>query len=575
MHCYVCSATNAESQVFPADASAMRPPRLATPGATLRRIANDPAAADVHRKSAAAQLNTLRLNPEPTAHDSIAVTQMDGRQNVYPDAMHCVEGGIVKCAVLGVKAACGDNKSVAGLPHAANETAKILDDFVTSSRGFSNGIHRLPAVRGFTTVKQFTAVMIRSLLFIILAAMCSIHDLFSPVLQDYTIIVFVLCVMAVRNINARRWTAEVPVRIAGVYRDLTRFWDASVIAVVKGPNSSFKRPKAHLPSHYGDLYLPLGTPIHWSTMYFIEPLHQVLKAAYKHSSRFNPDEQILRRMAVLGHVKKWVDDETRESYDRRRKRDVDIQAYLRGTMPSVPGVNTLHANPVTAAEDAWNKSLVRAITGSGVLPVGHFVNRARIYVRREATLIRNGLCDSTVRAFPKHEQLESADGAERAIYSLYAPRAAVPVAAGGVAVPAVVQADTESTTGRFIVDMWISYDIRGLSTERPNAPVPSAKLKPKELNDAVFAVDLAIGRDLVVQPTVTTAGAAHGREKWLKTVLQRVKPKPALVALDIGFLCQPLWSFPVLGSVQDAKEFFHSQSSKWDAEQWLILSKLF
>ena len=100
-------------------------------------------------------------------------------------------------------------------------------------------------------------------------------------------------------------------------------------------------------------------------------------------------------------------------------------------------------------------------------------------------------------------------------------------------------------------------------------------LRPKHLNDAAFAVDLALGRYLAVQATVTTAGAASVREEWAKKVFQRVKPKAALVALDMGFLCQPLFAFPVLGNVQDAKAFFRAQLSKWDAEQWLVLSKLF
>ena len=101
------------------------------------------------------------------------------------------------------------------------------------------------------------------------------------------------------------------------------------------------------------------------------------------------------------------------------------------------------------------------------------------------------------------------------------------------------------------------------------------KLTVAELNDASFAVDLAVGRHLRLLPTVTDAGAESVREKWAKIVFQRVKPQGALVVLDIAFLCQPLWSFPVLGNVNDAKSFFRALSSKWDAEQWLVLPKLF
>jgi hypothetical protein len=242
---------------------------------------------------------------------------MSGRQNVYPDSMHCGEGGIIKCGIIGVKAACNDAESCAGVGHAVTESACALDDFVTCARGFNNGIHRVPAVRGFTAVKVFTAMMIRSLCFTILAAMCSISDLFTPATQDATVAVFALFVMVIRNFNARRWTAAVPERIAGMYRDMARYWDDSLI----GSFESFWRPKVHLVSHFCDLYLVRVTPVHWSMMYFIEPMQRLVKAAHGHSSKFNPDGQILRRLTVLGHVKRWLTPLLGDVHDRRRKRD--------------------------------------------------------------------------------------------------------------------------------------------------------------------------------------------------------------------------------------------------------------
>ena len=587
-HCFVCKASYDDSHVFPADGAAL-PPRLANPGAADRATANAAGVAPAAKQAALVSLRDARLNPELTAHDSISLTQMCGCQNVYPDSMHCVEGGIVKCVVCGVKAACGDAKSCGELGHAVTESACALDDFVTCSRGFNNGVHRHPAVKGFTGVKTFTAMMIRSLLFIVLAALCSMSDLFDPAKQDATVVVLVLCVMLVRNVNARRWTEAVPRRIAGVYRDMARYWDDTVVGIVRGPHASFWRPKVHLPSHFGDLYLALGTPIHWSTMYFIEPLQRLVKAAYRHSSKFNPDSQILRRLAVLGHVKKWIVSLLGGPGDRRRKRDEPIQAYLRGTLPAVPGVNTVYDAPRNQAEASWNGDLERAIRRSGAVPPTHKVTRRRIYVRREATIIREGLCDVTVRATPQHVDISSADGAERAVFSLFEPRADPQAQAvvgggaapGGVAAPAVVepaedeQPDHESATERVIVDWWISYDIRGLSPEQPNPQQVLPMLSTAQMNDAEYAVDIAIGRKLRLKPTVTSSGANSLREKWAKKVFQRVKPQGALIALDVGFLCQPLWAFPVLGDVAGAKAFFRGLSSKWDADEWLILPKLY
>jgi hypothetical protein len=149
----------------------------------------------------------------------------------------------------------------------------------------------------------------------------------------------------------------------------------------------------------------------------------------------------------------------------------------------------------------------RAIMASGELPKGHIVTQRRIFVRREGTFIREGLCDVTIRAGP---QIRGSP-AERAIFSRFAAREAPPagvVAAGGDAGPDAPREapDCESSTDRFVVDWWISYDIRDLSTENPNGLEELPKLKSVQVNDAACAIDLAIGRKLQVQGTVTGTG---------------------------------------------------------------------
>ena len=57
--------------------------------------------------------NTSRIvTTQLTAIDSIAETQMGGNLNVYPDAMHCVEGGPPKHLVLGIKTYCARQSSL-------------------------------------------------------------------------------------------------------------------------------------------------------------------------------------------------------------------------------------------------------------------------------------------------------------------------------------------------------------------------------------------------------------------------------------------------------------------------------
>ena len=97
-----------------------------------------------------------------------------------------------------------------------------------------------------------------------------------------------------------------------------------------------------------------------------------------------------------------------------------------------------------------------------------------------------------------------------------------------------------------------------------------------------FAIDLAAGRPLVV-PTVAApdvgqsaaAGKSAARE-FAQVVLQRVKPHDVCEILDIGLLCQPLWTFPCYGNVAGAKAALRTKNNnKWDSPEWLICSELY
>ena len=87
-------------------------------------------------------------------------------------------------------------------------------------------------------------------------------------------------------------------------------------------------------------------------------------------------------------------------------------------------------------------------------------------------------------------------------------------------------------------------------------------------------VDLALGRRMIVQPTVTLTGCAR-HEEAASYLFQRVKACEHCEFVDIGDLCQPLWTFPVLENVAVATAFFGSESSLWDAKQWLVCHKLY
>lgn len=52
-----------------------------------------------------------------------------------------------------------------------------------------------------------------------------------------------------------------------------------------------------------------------------------------------------------------------------------------------------------------------------------------------------------------------------------------------------------STRDLFLVDWWISYDIRDLSPLTPNA-APRTRLTLAEQNDPANAIDLAVGLNL-------------------------------------------------------------------------------
>jgi hypothetical protein len=243
----------------------------------------------------------------------------------------------------------------------------------------------------------------------------------------------------------------------------------------------------------------------------------------------------------------------------------------------MPGVNTLYAGAdadLSSQQRDWNRRHRKAMTQfiaectpEGI-PDGHSLTESRIVPRARGMFSRKGLC--AVRVLVQPKQFSDDGCAERAIFSMFELAAGPAGAAGAVAAqPKLVESQSE----RFLVDYYISYDIRGLSAAQPNAPVPVIKLKTSELNDAAFAIDIAVGRRLQLQPGVAAGGTAA--REIAEAAFQRVKPLDACVFVDLGQLCQPLWTFPYLRDYARSRDFLKQQANKWDADQWLVCSQMF
>jgi hypothetical protein len=155
-----------------------------------------------------------------------------------------------------------------------------------------------------------------------------------------------------------------------------------------------------------------------------------------------------------------------------------------------------------------------------------------------------------------------------AIFSAFDP--AVAAQPGGVVAAPIAEPEIarESSSLRFIVDFWFSYDATasGLTPEAPNA-MPKRRLKVSELNQSpasdsdsdqppLKVIDLAAGRWVVVQPSITASGDAT-REGVAAYVFQRVKALAKREILDIGELCQPLWVLPFLRNVDGATRWYN------------------
>ena len=136
----------------------------------------------------------------------------------------------------------------------------------------------------------------------------------------------------------------------------------------------------------------------------------------------------------------------------------------------------------------------------------------------------------------------------------------------------------ESPKDRFLVDFYFSYDIRGLTAAEPNAAVPAKRLTSKECGDSKYALDFAVGRRLKLVDGVSapsgSAASVASREGVAKAVFERLQPTDACVVVDIAQLCQPLMTFPWIGSVAKAKDFFKHKVNKWEASEWLVCPKL-
>ena len=177
-HCFLCRAGYDESWLRPS-AAELLPLEDSVEAMRLRRRANDSTRTAAVRRDAVKTLKAMNLNPETTAWDSLAVVHMRGRRGGYVDGFHCGELGPNTLVIFGIKQLCDNVIAVAGRGHSVSKAAALLDDFISWYSRHNSGYHRLPAVRDFTAVRQFTGMMVRSLLFSLLAALCSMKDLTS------------------------------------------------------------------------------------------------------------------------------------------------------------------------------------------------------------------------------------------------------------------------------------------------------------------------------------------------------------------------------------------------------------
>ena len=383
-------------------------------------------------------------------------------------------------------------------------------------------------------------MMIRSLLFTLLGALCSINNLFNAPQQTAMICVLAYCILLVRHANAFRWTADSPGKMSTIFEQLEYWWDCAI-----GDYVNWRRPKVHLPSHWGQLYLILGAPVQHSTMHFIEAMQRMLKAAWRFTSkRADVGLQVMQRISVL----RWIHSRLRPSTGTEVDAvgalhdDKVTQAYLTGTLIPKAGVNTTFSEPENGLQQSWNGSLSKALRDLNHpdIPLGHAWHADRAYPRRAGTFVRSGIAAVSVAALPVGCSENCMGNPVNAIFSVFE---------GAAAAPGAVAPVRESSMLRFIVDFWISYNITGLTAVDQNPPPD--RLSARQLNkddEDVTVIDLAVGRWLVVQPTITASGDSH-RESAASYVFQRVKPSAKTVIMDVAELCQPLWAIPYLATL--------------------------
>jgi hypothetical protein len=594
LHCTCCPAGYHDSWRHP-DVGALLPLAEVEPAAGFRRIANDPLATPSARLDARRELDELHVNPELTSWDTLAAVHMEGKRCVVPDTFHCCELGCCKCSVFGVKLLCSAKITVSGRGHSISSAKELLNDFVAFG-GINLGYHMLPVVRDFTSVQLYTGMMIRSLLFSLLAAFVSIEDLFNDTRQTALINNFVAEIVLLRHVNSHDWESSTPDFVSSLYEFLEEHWDDALGGFVR-----YMRPKVHFPSHWRQTSPELGAPVHWSTQHAIEALQRILKAAWRFTNKVNPSEQVLRRIMCLRYIVGTLLPAYGVYPDpvAALAEDKQTQAFLTGNVDAVVGITSLFANAASEPARNADKSLKKALKDAEIvwvdndgeqheLPRSHVFTNRRVYCRRAGFFSREGVCAVSVPAYP----LGAAESEQFcAIFSMYeaapAPAAAaagvaaagVAAAAAGVAAAAVPDPPpVESSTDRFFVQGWMSYDISGLTGDDANAVV-GKRLTVSEQNSS-RCVDLAVGRRAVVLPSVCPTSLA--RNSVAERVFQRVKLSQRLEIVDIGRLCQPLLSYPYLGDVANARKFYHkSPSSKWDhaAEPansvWLVCPKLY
>ena len=249
------------------------------------------------------------------------------------------------------------------------------------------------------------------------------------------------------------------------------------------------------------------------------------------------------------------------------KSDREAEIGLRGALSELPGNQHAYPRATDAVQFALDDQLREAFNAwvaeddlgarAYGIPADYSFDATCVKLRSKLFVSRPHLCVAQVPVVPQQFATALREPTQLAVFSVIGATSA----SGTADSPATGDLIVSELADFVRAELLFSYDLTASGLLEANTSVDSNEDRPTVVH-------------LVLVQWLQHIPFASGCAGQAKAVFDHVEVTGKFQVMPVACVSRPRWAFPVLGSVQQAAEFFrHPRLSKWNDDRPLLVYK--